>query len=110
MNVSDLNQITVNDLLTVSSKELLDFQVKLDDAIEKRKSQDKSAIFDKMVLLATESGFSLNELFDKSIKKIPTVKFRNPNDLNQVWAGRGRKPNWLLEELEAGKSLDDFKI
>lgn len=36
-------------------------------------------------------------------------KYRSP-DGKETWAGRGRKPSWLQKELDAGKSVDDFKI
>jgi len=37
------------------------------------------------------------------IKPAKAAKMINPQDANQTWAGRGRKPNWLLA-LEAKKS------
>ncbi|WP_258552046.1 H-NS family nucleoid-associated regulatory protein [Paracoccus versutus] len=27
-----------------------------------------------------------------------------------MWSGRGRKPAWIVEGLEGGKSLEDFAI
>ena len=37
-------------------------------------------------------------------------KFRHPTDPNLTWSGRGRRPRWLTEALEAGRDLDDLKI
>ena len=37
-------------------------------------------------------------------------KFQNPVQPTQTWAGRGKKPRWLSEMIEAGKSLDDLRI
>lgn len=37
-------------------------------------------------------------------------KFQNPVQPTQTWAGRGKKPRWFSEMIEAGKSLDDLRI
>lgn len=37
-------------------------------------------------------------------------KFQNPVQPSQTWAGRGKKPRWFNEMIEAGKSLDDLRI
>jgi DNA-binding protein H-NS len=37
-------------------------------------------------------------------------KYRNPGNLGETWAGRGKQPRWLAAQLKAGKTLDDFKI
>lgn len=60
-------------------------------------------------------GFSLTQLVpgvkpSASEKKPLPPKYRNPNDRLQTWSGRGRKPNWLIEEEALGKNIDDFLI
>jgi DNA-binding protein H-NS len=37
-------------------------------------------------------------------------KYRNPVDPSETWAGRGKRPRWLITQLKSGKSLDDFRI
>lgn len=37
-------------------------------------------------------------------------KFQNPNDPSETWAGRGKKPRWMVEQLKLGGRIDDFKI
>ena len=37
-------------------------------------------------------------------------KFRNPDRPSETWAGRGKRPRWLREQLRAGKRMDDFRI
>lgn len=37
-------------------------------------------------------------------------KYRNPQQLSETWAGRGRQPRWLTGQLGSGKRLDDFLI
>lgn len=38
------------------------------------------------------------------------AKYANPDDPAQTWTGRGRKPAWLHEAIEAGKSIEDLEI
>lgn len=41
--------------------------------------------------------------------KAAVVKYRGLN--GETWSGgRGRKPNWVVKLLAAGKSLDDFAV
>jgi DNA-binding protein H-NS len=37
-------------------------------------------------------------------------KYRNPENPNETWAGRGLKPRWLAAALKAGKKLEQFSI
>lgn len=38
------------------------------------------------------------------------IRFRNPDNPSQGWTGRGKRPNWLLEKIEAGANLEDFRV
>ena len=75
-----------------------------------------------------EQGMSVEDVFGKAGKgrgKVPKkalpagkhgqgevrpVKYRNPADASQTWTGKGRKPRWLVEQLAAGKRLEDFEV
>jgi len=37
-------------------------------------------------------------------------KYRNPQNPEETWAGRGLRPKWLAAAVKAGKSVDDFLI
>lgn len=105
----NLADISIESLLEVSSKDLQDFQAKLSAAIEQRKEQDKVDLHNEMQALALKHGFSLDDFLVNPPKKTKAAKYKNPANNKQVWAGRGRKPNWLLELLMAGRKLDEFK-
>ena len=64
---------------------------------------------------AKEYGFSLDELLGgtatkgkKTSKGVP--QYQNPADPSQTWTGKGRKPNWVIEALASGKTMEDLKI
>jgi DNA-binding protein H-NS len=37
-------------------------------------------------------------------------KYRNPENSDETWAGRGLKPRWLVAALKSGKKQEDFAI
>ena len=37
-------------------------------------------------------------------------KYRNPENPEETWAGRGLRPKWLTAAIKGGKSADDFLI
>jgi len=37
-------------------------------------------------------------------------KYRNPKNQNETWAGRGKQPRWLTNQLRSGRKLTDFLI
>lgn len=38
------------------------------------------------------------------------VKYRHPDFPEKTWKGAGKRPLWLVEELNKGRSLDEFKV
>jgi DNA-binding protein H-NS len=44
----------------------------------------------------------------KAAKPVAEVKFRN--DSGGTWGGRGKRPQWLRDALNAGKTLADFAV
>lgn len=36
--------------------------------------------------------------------------YRNPEQPSQIWSGRGLRPRWLVSQLAAGCSLDEFRV
>ena len=37
-------------------------------------------------------------------------KYANPDDKSQTWTGKGRRPDWFLKAMDAGKTPDDLLI
>ena len=37
-------------------------------------------------------------------------KYRNPDQPSETWAGRGKRPRWLVAKLKSGKRINDFRI
>jgi len=37
-------------------------------------------------------------------------KYQNPDNKAETWTGKGRKPNWLVAQLENGNRLENMLI
>ncbi len=40
----------------------------------------------------------------------PSAKYKHPADPKMTWSGRGRKPAWVQEWTDSGKSIDELLI
>ena len=102
------------DLSALDLKELKKLQADVAKAIatfeDRAKKQAISALEEK----AREFGFSLSELTGGAASKRSggsvAPKYAHPENASLTWTGRGRKPKWVIEALNAGKSLADLAI
>lgn len=98
---------------TMTLKELRQLQKDLAKAISTYEDRHKAEARAKLEAIAKEMGYSLAELIGVEVKasRAPAVaKYRHPENAGITWSGRGRKPQWFVEALAAGKSADDLAI
>ncbi|MCH9806448.1 MAG: H-NS histone family protein [Alphaproteobacteria bacterium] len=104
---------TVN-LSKMNLKELIALQANVEQAIEEARLRERQEVLSKMEEMAQEAGFSINELVGGKGRKgrttVSAAKYANPDNRAETWTGRGRKPNWLVEKLKKGASVEDFAI
>lgn len=101
------------DLSSLSVKELKDLRSKIEEAISDREKTERAELKAKMAALAADHGFSLDDLIGGRRGKAGkgTVKYRNPENPEETWTGRGRKPNWLNDKLsKRGARIEDFAV
>ncbi|MDO5603788.1 MAG: H-NS histone family protein [Paracoccus sp. (in: a-proteobacteria)] len=101
------------DLDKLSLKELRELQTRVGRAItsfEERKRKEAIAAAEEVL---REHGFSLAELTGAAKPRKSgkvAARYANPENPSQTWAGRGRRPAWVQEALETGKTLEDLAI
>lgn len=99
------------DLDDMSLKELRDLRNKLDRAISTLEDRRKREALTAAENAAREFGFNLADLtVAKATRGKVAPKYANPADPEQTWTGRGRKPRWVQEALDAGKKLESLEI
>jgi DNA-binding protein H-NS len=62
--------------------------------------------------LARLHANAVGQVVQPSRRPYPAVvpKFRNPAQPEQTWSGRGKRPRWITELLNAGMSIREFRI
>ena len=96
--------------------ELIKTKMQIESAIhslvEAERRQLKKAIARVEALDSANAGHRKRKLRRNSQKgrKLP-VRFRNPKNPTETWAGRGLTPRWLVAALKGGrKKLSDFAV
>lgn len=104
------------DLNMLSLRELKDLQARVARAIASYEDRKKKEALAELEEKAREMGYSLAELLAMQGAKGPRkrsvseAKYANPADPSMTWSGRGRKPNWFLQALAAGRAPEDMAI
>lgn len=101
--------INYNDL---SLEQLKEINKKSAAAIADFENRRKKEAIQKATEIAKAAGFASLEdmLAAQPVKQKAEPKYRHPENPDLTWSGRGRKPGWISEALDAGKSLDEFAI
>ncbi|MFC3166607.1 H-NS family nucleoid-associated regulatory protein [Paracoccus fontiphilus] len=108
-NEETVIDINYNDL---SLEQLKEINKKSAAAIADFENRQKKEAIQKATEIAKAAGFASLEdmLAAQPAKQKAEPKYRHPENSELTWSGRGRKPGWIAEALESGKSLDDFAI
>lgn len=104
--------MTTIDLDRMSLDELKKLKKDVEKAIDSFEERRKAEVAAELDALARERGYTLADLSTapRRRKKPVPPKYRHPENSEITWSGRGRKPKWVVEALNKGKSLDDLKI
>lgn len=104
-------KVKVSQYQKLSLEELRALQAAITEEIQRR--QNKASAVEALLAQMREKGLTvadLDLLRTKKPGKKADIKFADPDNPQNSWTGRGKKPVWLANALEAGKSLDDFKV
>ncbi|PKO56607.1 MAG: transcriptional regulator [Betaproteobacteria bacterium HGW-Betaproteobacteria-21] len=120
------------ELETLTLTELNRLQKRVETEIKRRSDTARRDLIKRMQKMVAEQGLTLEEVLGtvsttsekattkpakaakikKAAKptKVSVIKYRNPANPDQGWSGRGRKPQWALDWLAQGKSLDEIEV
>jgi DNA-binding protein H-NS len=83
--------------------------------IQTKREAKKHILLQQFQELLSAEGLTLDDVIGAKRRGrprkrgTPPVRFRDP-DTGKGWSGRGRKPIWLTEKLQAGARLEDFAV
>jgi len=102
------------DLKNMSVAELLDLQKAIPAELEVRQKDERQKLLNEFRDKAKALGISLEDLMGASkgkarVSKV-AAKYIHPANAALTWTGRGKRPRWVSEWLDSGKSLDQLKV
>jgi DNA-binding protein H-NS len=110
MKPSRVKAMTHDDFNSMTVDELWALHMEISSVLASKIAAEKTKL-EKRLRQLQSSGVS-SETVRRERRPYPQVlpKYRNPAKPAETWAGRGRQPRWVTEQLKAGKKLDDFRI
>jgi DNA-binding protein H-NS len=106
MNVKSLNLKSMSFDRLSNLRDQVDAVLSVKVAEERRRVQDQLGRLDRLVI----GGAHAKGTGRGGPRGAVAPKFRNPDNPDETWAGRGLKPRWLAAALKSGKKLEDFSI
>jgi DNA-binding protein H-NS len=100
-----------NSLDTMSFAELAHMQARIERLKIEKQNEERSKLRDRIIAMVKEEGFELHDLFGKGRKGKGSVavKYRDPQNPENTWTGRGRMPRWMVAATKGGKAKkEDF--
>ncbi|WP_209598638.1 H-NS histone family protein [Ruegeria sp. HKCCSP351] len=98
----------------MSRKDLMALRDDVEKALVGAEKRERREALKAAEKAAAEFGYSLSELSGDapraSKQKKKKEKYRNPANPEQTWTGRGRKPKWVHDALQAGADISDLEI
>ena len=105
MNIKELE----TEAITLLINEL---QSELKSRVKKEKEAFLNTIRDKADFFGVSVEDLMIEASRSKKRKAGKVqpKYQNPDNKAETWTGKGRKPNWLVAQLENGNRLENMLI
>lgn len=96
----------------------------LHDVLDQKKKDNIREVYERLVSDTQKLGFeSIQDFIEaaevqglvkisplRTQRRMIPIRYRNPEDSNETWTGRGKQPRWLVAKLEQGHSIDEFEI
>lgn len=103
-NAIDLDNLNVDELRAITEN--------AQQLIAKKQHQRLYDAYMQFEQIAEDSNATIEEILKagEKLEKKRSIKYRNTDNKEETWTGRGRKPTWLVEALAAGRDLEDFAI
>ena len=102
---------TSNSLDSMSYAELSHMQARIERLKIEKQNAERDELRERILAMVKEHGFEVQDLFGKGRKGKGNVavKYRDPQNPENTWTGRGRMPRWIVAATKGGKAKrEDF--
>ena len=104
-----------SDISKMSYAELAKLQADIEQLKGQKQETEKAELKERLADMARKAGFELSELFGRGRGRggrgKVAAKYRDPNNGQNTWTGRGRMPRWMVAATKGGRAnKEDFLI
>jgi DNA-binding protein H-NS len=104
----------MTDLQQLSEIELKELSDNIEKALKDRQRGKRKEIIAQIKELAAsiDMAVELHSIDKQIVRKTNKVaiKYRDPNNYNNTWTGRGVMPVWLRDLIQNGHDRSEFKV
>ena len=100
MKRAELNRTSTDDLWSL--------HVEVSQLLQQRIQQEKLQLDERLKRLQTPVVSGV--VSERRPYPPVTPKYCNPDQPSETWAGRGKRPRWLVKQLKSGRRVEDFRI
>lgn len=100
-------------LENMSYADLSQMQERIERLKVEKQNAERGELRQRILAMVKEHGFEISDLFGRGGKGKGTVavKYRDPQNPQNTWTGRGRMPRWLAAATKGGKAKkEDFLV
>lgn len=91
--------------------DLMRMREEIDAQISAKQMSQMMMVVERIQQIAAENGFSMGDVIPfLQEDRVHPVKYRHPENPELTWCGKGRRPLWLNEAIEAGIPLAKIRV
>src|SRR5512145_3451088 len=102
---------TSSSIDNMSYAELAQMEARIARLKIEKQNAERAELRERILAMVKEHGFEMSDLFGKGRKGKGSVavKYRDPQNPENTWTGRGRMPRWMAAAMKGGKAKkEDF--
>jgi DNA-binding protein H-NS len=102
---------TSNNLDGMSYAQLAQMQTRIERLKIEKQNAERAELRQRVLTMVKEHGFEISDLFGRGRKGKASVavKYRDRQNPENTWTGRGRMPRWMTAAMKGGKAKkEDF--
>ncbi|HAV5548594.1 TPA: H-NS histone family protein [Acinetobacter baumannii] len=106
----------MSQIANLSIEELRQLQNEAEELIALKKEQAILDAYNTIIQAAEKVGLSIDAVLQygqdqkKKTRKKVEPRYRSKINPDNTWTGRGKRPSWLVLEIEKGANIDDLLI
>jgi DNA-binding protein H-NS len=103
-----------DNLEKLSSKELDELILKAQAVKATARDRKRSELRTQIDAMLQDEGFTIGDLYGqrggRAKGQVSVARYAHPDNPSLTWTGRGRKPNWLIEAISNGATMEELAI